>query len=201
MILLRCLKLFGLAVLTYLAIRLLGALNWGASHELCFSQTSPPPLGWTSSRALALIDACIASPLAEEYIFRKWLIQWLEKHIAPIYALIISAICFYIAHIFVLNSAIDAFPIFVLGMVLGAAFLRKRRVGNSFAVHALYNTILVSPKASILPCFQLSPGLGFVLALTLAVALIQYIRVSIMRSPTSCRAAVTGSGSKHADSD
>jgi membrane protease YdiL (CAAX protease family) len=173
----RVAQLLGIAISTYLGVRLLGALDWTTAHKLCLSATQGASASANGSSVLTIVDACLLSPIVEEYVFRKWLIGRLARHLPSPGALLASAFLFAAAHLAVYGPDMGReLPLFALGMVLGAVYIRSGDVRHSIAVHMMFNTIVIYPKHEFSTCIDLSPLAGFSAASIFIALLLFYLK-------------------------
>lgn len=97
---------------------------------------------------VCIVLMTVLVPLFEELIFREGILRQLcLGGIRPIWAVLLSALVFSAVHV---NLA-QVVPAFVLGLVLGAVYLRSGDIRMSFCVHVLNNVAgvltLLSPSA------------------------------------------------------
>lgn len=105
------------------------------------------PLGLSDDGSTALFQAMKASPaglllmvavapLVEELVFREGIVRQLVlAGTRPVVAVAASAAAFALVH----GNAAQALPAFVIGIVLGACYLRTGDIRLSFPLHALNN--------------------------------------------------------------
>ena len=86
--------------------------------------------------AVALVG--LLSPMAEEFFFRWVAVNAWEREHGTRAAVIGSAILFAAAHLFG-GSPLTLVPIFVLGLILGAAYVTTRSLPLVIGVHATFN--------------------------------------------------------------
>lgn len=93
----------------------------------------------TSANPLALfcfaITALVLAPLFEETLFRGVLLPVLAQRWGGLWAILISALVFSVAHL----SVGELPPLFVLGLGLGWLRLQSGRLGASVLMHSLWN--------------------------------------------------------------
>lgn len=93
----------------------------------------------TSANPLALLcfafTALVLAPLFEETLFRGVLLPVLAQRWGGIWAVVISALVFGVAHL----SVGELPPLFVLGLGLGWLRLQSGRLGASVLMHSLWN--------------------------------------------------------------
>jgi exosortase E/protease (VPEID-CTERM system) len=95
---------------------------------------------WLASRAVA---AVVTVPIAEELVFRGFLIPWMISHFqaagirgAMPFSILISSIAFGAMH------GGNWLAGTTVGFLYAAAFLRRRRIGDAAAAHATTNALL-----------------------------------------------------------
>jgi hypothetical protein len=92
-----------------------------------------------SANPLALlcfaITALVLAPLFEETLFRGVLLPVLAQRWGGLWAVLISALVFSVAHL----SVGELPPLFVLGLGLGWLRLQSGRLGASVLMHSLWN--------------------------------------------------------------
>ena len=81
----------------------------------------------------------ILTPALEEVVYRGFLLTSLAKEMEWRSAVVISAAVFGAAHLSVENFG----QLFVIGCVLGSVYCWSGNLAASFAVHSLYNAILL----------------------------------------------------------
>ena len=98
-----------------------------------------------SAFAGSLVMAALAAPMVEEVIFRAIILRGFALHYGKAPALLYSSLLFGVVHL----NPWQFFPAVVLGLFLGALYLRTGTVVISWAAHALYNgAILVLSRFS-----------------------------------------------------
>ena len=84
--------------------------------------------------ALPLVGVLV--PLAEETLFRGFLLRGLLNRLTPLAALALSSLIFAVFHI---DPGLYV-PIFILGMAMGWVYLRTGSIWPSVFVHAIHNS-------------------------------------------------------------
>ncbi len=88
-----------------------------------------------------LIALAVAiAPVAEEILFRGIVMPVLARHTGTVWALVASAAVFAALH---MNLAAAA-PLFVLGLVLGLAYLYSGSLTVPIALHAVFNSVSIT---------------------------------------------------------
>jgi hypothetical protein len=88
-----------------------------------------------------LIALAVAiAPVAEEILFRGIVLPVLARHTGTLWALVASAAVFAALH---MNLAAAA-PLFILGLVLGLAYLYSGSLTVSIALHAVFNSVSIA---------------------------------------------------------
>lgn len=91
--------------------------------------------------ALLAVRVCVLAPLAEEFVFRRLLLERLRP-LGERFALAVTAVCFAVFH----GSAGQLLYALAAGLVLGAAALRTGRLWPSILLHVVNNlTALLAP--------------------------------------------------------
>ena len=114
---------------------------WGALLQVFNLPTQPEiaPLFGTNALAIAFgyLGAAIVAPIAEETIFRGFVIGGLRNRFGVAAALVVSAVLFALLH-----PPLTIFPvIFVLGLLLGLLFIQTGSLYPGMLMHAMFNTI------------------------------------------------------------
>lgn len=102
---------------------------------------------WLKTSMGFYLFAFVASPVLEELLFRGLLQGWLSKHPAfgPQRAIVFSAVVFAACH-----GLAAAFPLFLLGLILGWVRWSTGSLPAAMLVHAVHN------MAALLPYIWLS---------------------------------------------
>ncbi len=91
--------------------------------------------------ALLAVRVCVLAPLAEEFVFRRLLLERLRP-LGERFALAVTAVCFAVFH----GSAGQLLYALAAGLVLGTAALRTGRLWPSILLHVVNNlTALLAP--------------------------------------------------------
>ncbi|AGY59805.1 CPBP family intramembrane glutamic endopeptidase [Gloeobacter kilaueensis] len=85
---------------------------------------------------LLLVSIAVAAPLFEETFFRGFVFPSLASRLGAPAAIVASAALFGIAHF----SAVEFFPLFALGVVLGTLYHHTRSLAPCILLHALWNS-------------------------------------------------------------
>ncbi len=99
------------------------------------------------------ISALIVAPICEEIFFRYYVLNYLEKAMKPVYAIIVSALLFGAFH---LNLRQFLFAS-VLGVVLGMVYHKTKDIKHSIFLHFAFNiasflnTVLLFEPILIIP--------------------------------------------------
>jgi membrane protease YdiL (CAAX protease family) len=89
----------------------------------------------TASNVLLIAAAAVVlAPLAEELLFRVFVQGWMQPHLPPALAILISSTLFCIAHSFP-----DSLPLFPLAVILGTIYYRRNSYLAVVVTHALFN--------------------------------------------------------------
>ncbi|QQS59686.1 CPBP family intramembrane metalloprotease [Candidatus Peregrinibacteria bacterium] len=116
----------------FFGLNLLGigsVANSGTVEQLISERWISPPL--------LFVFAGIIAPVLEELIFRGFLLSGFLKKMNAFHAIALSSLFFAAAHLH-----LGLFPVyFVLGVLLGTAFIRTKSLYPGIAFHAVNNTI------------------------------------------------------------
>lgn len=88
---------------------------------------------------LLLLLEVLISPIAEEYIFRKWFFGKLELRIRPLYAALLSSAAFAALHM----SPVHLVYTFVMGMILCGIYDRRKAILPCILMHFTANLTAV----------------------------------------------------------
>ena len=91
--------------------------------------------------ALALIQAAILAPLAEEFIYRGVLMTTLMKQAGIGGALVVSSAVFALVHMMTEPQAV--LPLFILALAMGYVAYRTRSLVGPIITHSLFNALMV----------------------------------------------------------
>ena len=91
------------------------------------------------SISLVIWAAVVAAPIAEEFFFRRILQGWLEIKLGD-WAVLVSALCFGIAH---LGDGLGWIPLIGFGLAAGYLTRRRGTILPSIVLHALFNGLSV----------------------------------------------------------
>jgi sodium transport system permease protein len=145
-----------------------------ALEKLLMLGDQPAPL-WVAWLVLAITPA-----LCEETLFRGFIFSGLRR-LGPVWAIVLSAFLFGVAH----SSIYRLLPTFALGLVLGFVLWRTRSIYCSMLVHALNNGLMVTLVRA--PGLPQKLGLDEVSAppwsLTLAALAVTILGLALLRPP------------------
>jgi membrane protease YdiL (CAAX protease family) len=88
---------------------------------------------------LVVFATIILAPIAEEIFFRGVLYTALKRRFGIILGIIFSAVVFAVVH----GSAIQIFPLFLIGLALALIYEKSGLLLPSIATHSLFNTISI----------------------------------------------------------
>ena len=108
-------------------------LNITTNDQVLLQQSAGAPL---TTYGLLLASMLLA-PFCEELFFRGFVLPGLLKEMAPLWAVLVSAALFAIAHVDLGSFA----PLFFIGCALGFLRLRSGSVWATISLHALNNTL------------------------------------------------------------
>lgn len=108
---------------------------------------------WPPKLDVNLLDILLFGPFAEEWVFRKVLINFLEKRVGIFIACFTSGLIFSAAHAYdftILSftniSHMELFSLFVRGVVYAIIYVRTRKLIYPTFAHMLENFIVILPK-------------------------------------------------------
>ncbi len=94
------------------------------------------------SIAAGLLAVGVAAPIAEETLFRGFILGGLRRRLGTLGALIVSAAIFTLPHL-----PVTIYPaIFELGLLLGLLFVQTKSLWPGILLHAAFNTISFSAQ-------------------------------------------------------
>ncbi|KAL7102248.1 hypothetical protein ACP275_08G107600 [Erythranthe tilingii] len=93
----------------------------------------------SSSTAACVLVYCFVTPFLEEVVYRGFLLTSLCSKMKWQKAVIISSIAFSAAHF----SADNFIQLFIVGFVLGCSYCWTGNLTTSFAIHSLYNALVL----------------------------------------------------------
>ncbi len=100
--------------------------------------------GSPSMLAVALFTILIAAPVIEEFLFRGCLQTFFKRHMAPKYAILLSALCFSLFHFSssqgIGNISLVA-SLFLLALFLGFIYERQASLFASIGLHMTFNAV------------------------------------------------------------
>ncbi|KAI4322664.1 hypothetical protein L6164_022336 [Bauhinia variegata] len=89
------------------------------------------------SKVACILVYCIATPILEEVIYRRFLLTSLSSTMDWQQALVISSLIFSAAHF-----SAENFPqLFIIGCVLGSTYCWTANLNSSILIHSLYNAL------------------------------------------------------------
>lgn len=116
-------------------------LQWIIGESFQNPQTmmlAPGGFSWLNFAVMLAMSGLVA-PFAEELAFRGLLYGYLRRRMAIPLALLIMAACFAAAHFIVLLMP----ALFVVGLILGAAYERSGSLWVPIIVHGAFNAVMV----------------------------------------------------------
>lgn len=99
------------------------------------------------SLALKIGMACVAAPLAEEFLFRGYIYGAIKRFTSPVFAAVISSALFAAAH----GNLPALFPLWGLAILLVISYESTKCLWVPVGIHAFFNTIM------IIGMFQVTP--------------------------------------------
>jgi len=99
----------------------------------------------------------VVGPVAEEIFWRGLALRILERHRGPFFAVVVSAVLFGLFHLspwvrFGFRAAIGVGVTFLLGLVTGVVFVKRRSLGWCVAIHSAWNALVY--VAALLVAFR-----------------------------------------------
>jgi membrane protease YdiL (CAAX protease family) len=92
--------------------------------------------------AVAIVQACVLAPLAEEFIYRGAIMMTLLKQFGPAVAMAASSAVFAAVHVTLEPQGV--LPLFFLGMALAYVAYRTRSLVAPVIGHALFNALMLT---------------------------------------------------------
>jgi len=120
------------ALFTYLAMTYLKFINFDQAQETGFSQ-----LGQRYEYILAFVSLVVIAPIAEEILFRGYLLGKLRQHLSTWIAVLITSVVFAAVHL-AWNVGID---VFALSLVLCVLRITSKSLWPSILLHMIKNGI------------------------------------------------------------
>ncbi len=111
-------------------------LVWPASPEEAAMMVAVHDPDSALERVFIILALVAAAPLGEELVFRGFLWSWLRTHAGRTAALVVTAVLFGCAHVFLARTIPLIIPV---GFLLGWLVLRTGSVATSIAAHAAFN--------------------------------------------------------------
>jgi membrane protease YdiL (CAAX protease family) len=111
-------------------------LVWPASPEEAAMMVAVHAPDSQIERLFIILALVGAAPLGEELVFRGFLWTWLRSHAGEVTTLVVTAVLFGCAHVFLARTIPLIIPV---GFLLGWLVLRTGSVATSIAAHAAFN--------------------------------------------------------------
>jgi hypothetical protein len=136
-----------------------GVWAFGLIAALTFASPGPQPnhVHALSVAALTQLPAVLAMVIlfavAEEVVFRGWILSDLAVRVGPPMALVLSSVLFAFAHVFPWeltdpSRVVSCLSYIAMGLALGAAALNVGQVWSASALHAGFNAVIVFASLS-----------------------------------------------------
>lgn len=109
---------------------------WPASEEEVAMMISVHDPVSALERVFIILALVAAAPLGEELVFRGILWNWVRTAVGPVAALVVTAVLFGCAHVFLARTIPLIIPV---GFLLGWLVMRSGSVATSIAAHAAFN--------------------------------------------------------------
>lgn len=93
----------------------------------------------TAVPAVALITACVAAPVFEELVFRRFALDGLARRYGKLPGLLIASTLFALMHM----NPYQIASVFLTGVGLGVVYLRTRSLGCCILMHSAYNLLVL----------------------------------------------------------
>lgn len=88
---------------------------------------------------VSLLSVSVLAPLFEEWLCRGMILRGLLQKISPVWAMVISALCFAVIHL----NPWQALPAFVLGMLFAYVYYKTGSLKTTMLMHCVNNTFAV----------------------------------------------------------
>lgn len=88
---------------------------------------------------VSLLSVSVLAPLFEEWLCRGMILRGLLQKISPVWAMVISALCFAVIHL----NPWQALPAFVLGMLFAYVYYKTGSLKTTMLMHCANNTFAV----------------------------------------------------------
>ncbi|MBW2263549.1 MAG: CPBP family intramembrane metalloprotease [Deltaproteobacteria bacterium] len=111
-------------------------LVWPASSEEAAMMIAVHDPDSAFERVFIILALVAAAPVGEELVFRGFLWTWVRTHAGKTAALVVTAVLFGCAHVFLARTIPLIIPV---GFLLGWLVLRTGSVATSIAAHAAFN--------------------------------------------------------------
>jgi membrane protease YdiL (CAAX protease family) len=111
-------------------------LVWPASPEEAAMMVAVHDPDSAIEQVFIILALVGAAPMGEELVFRGFLWTWLRSHSGKATTLVVTAVLFGCAHVFLARTIPLIIPV---GFLLGWLVLRTGSVGTSIAAHAAFN--------------------------------------------------------------
>jgi membrane protease YdiL (CAAX protease family) len=147
-------------LLSAACIAISGALLAAVSVQAIRTPLEPPPellelTRWGAGAFAFLIVLCVVAPVSEELLFRGVLYAWLRSRFGVGLGVVLSALAFYLAHIWSLH------PLhFVLGVMLALLYERSGSLLLPVVLHGAFNLAAALALSVRVPPASASTGLG-----------------------------------------
>jgi membrane protease YdiL (CAAX protease family) len=109
---------------------------WPASAEEIAMMISVHDPSSAIERVFIILALVAAAPVGEELVFRGIMWTWIRRSSGPVTALIVTAVLFGCAHVFLPRTILLIIPV---GFLLGWLVMRTGSVATSMAAHAAFN--------------------------------------------------------------
>lgn len=120
-------------------MHLVDAFGWKAAQHPLLEIVQHQPQPWVLP--LALVQAAVLAPLAEEFLYRGVLMTSLLKGFGVVGAIVLSSAIFASMHLPLEPQAF--LPLFFLGMGLAYVAYRTRSLVAPIVMHALFNALMI----------------------------------------------------------
>lgn len=127
-----------LGVATYLSEIPLALISQALFPGTPNNQCSDIKDAFGSLVAVAILTTVVIAPIAEETVFRGFVLGWLKGRVPAAWAVVLSAALFSAAH-FAYGQPTVFLPIFGTGVMLGAIYVLSRSIWTGMIVHGTLN--------------------------------------------------------------
>lgn len=176
------------------AITLLAWLFSGGGNMVCFASTALPSTVDLMENLLLLLDICLLTGLYEESFMRVLGIEAFERALDTKRAILASAALFALLHVgapdvsagqlVLLQTALKFGQALLFGVILGALYVRTRRLWPCAFIHAGFDVLYMVPNVlltGMMPETYVSGAVGDTVLLAVSVLMLSGIVLKIRK--------------------